>query len=60
MDAAIVHWGDLAREVDAAEFERQMIEAVGSDRPYTLAMPTATLHAGLARYWEKSVQDPLN
>ena len=60
MDAAIGHWGDLAREVDAAEFERQMIEAIPGNRPYTLAMPTATLHAGLARYWEKRVQDPLN
>lgn len=52
MDAGLERWGNLAREVDAAEFERQMLEAVGTDYPYTVAMPTATLHAGLVRYWQ--------
>jgi glyoxylase-like metal-dependent hydrolase (beta-lactamase superfamily II) len=51
--AGLVRWGDLAREADAAEFERQMRAVVGADRPYTLAMPTTNLYAGLARYWQK-------
>lgn len=51
--AGLVRWGDLARDADAAEFERQMLAAVGPDRPYTLAMPTANLYSGLARYWQK-------
>jgi glyoxylase-like metal-dependent hydrolase (beta-lactamase superfamily II) len=52
LEAGIEHWGALAAEVDAAEFERQMLAAIGTSRSYTLAMPTATLHAGLARYWQ--------
>jgi glyoxylase-like metal-dependent hydrolase (beta-lactamase superfamily II) len=53
VDAGLKYWGDLAREADAAEFERRMDEVVGTGNAYTLAMPTSTLHAGLARYWQK-------
>ena len=53
LDAGLKHWGDLALKVDAEEFERQMLEAVGTHNAYTLAMPTTMLHAGLLRYWQK-------
>ncbi|HWI21531.1 MAG TPA: MBL fold metallo-hydrolase [Baekduia sp.] len=53
MQSALTHWGDLARHVDADEFERQMMDVAGDKRRYTVAMPMATLHAGLVEYWEK-------
>jgi glyoxylase-like metal-dependent hydrolase (beta-lactamase superfamily II) len=54
LSAALDHWGARARETDATQFEAEMLEAVGTARPYTLAMPIATLHAGLERYWKNA------
>jgi glyoxylase-like metal-dependent hydrolase (beta-lactamase superfamily II) len=53
LSVALEYWGERAKQTDAAQFEAEMLEAVGNERPYTVAMPTATLHAGLERYWKK-------
>lgn len=53
LDEGLAHWGERARRATAEEFERETLAVVGSGRPYSLAMPTASQYAGLERYWSK-------
>jgi len=51
-------WGEKARRVDAAAYERDVTAAFALlDEPtrasYTTAMPPSTLYAGLKRYWAR-------
>lgn len=53
LERSLGHWGKRALEVTPEQFEREMLDYTGTAHPYTLAMPTSTLQAGLLRYWQK-------
>jgi glyoxylase-like metal-dependent hydrolase (beta-lactamase superfamily II) len=49
-------WAGVARDQDASGFERAIragLAGTSEEQGYLKAMPPETLHAGLARYWEK-------
>ena len=57
--SSLAQWGELARRVDAGDFEQAVVEAfAGFDQDtragYSTAMPPSTLYAGLDRYWATS------
>jgi glyoxylase-like metal-dependent hydrolase (beta-lactamase superfamily II) len=51
MRDALAHWGTLARELDADEFEARVREEMREDEVYLQACPPALQHLGLDRYW---------
>jgi len=56
MHAELDRWGELARHVDAEEYARRVVQALGAHadmRAFLQAMPPDTLWPGLDRYWSK-------